>query len=482
MALEDEESVTSSIKWWKIFLPIALFCFLLYLPPTAFGINNLSVVEQRVIALFFLAASLWILEPIPIFATSMLVIVLELLMISDKGLFLFMMDEGSEGFGQVLPSAHIMATLASPIIMLFIGGFFLAIAATKYRLDVNLARVMLRPFGTNPKFIMLGLMIITAIFSMFMSNTATTAMMLSILAPVLASFDVSDRARVSYTLSITLAANIGGIGTPIGTPPNAIAYVYISQLMPLSFGEWMLFAVPFVFALIFFSWWMLVLFFPIKKKRIELQIEGTFEKGWKAYVVYGTFVVTILLWVLGDLHGMDSNVVAMIPVAVFLCTNIITKNDLKYISWDVLWLVAGGIALGYASEKTGLASHMVHSIPFETFAPYLVLASAMMLSLVMANFMSHTATANLLLPLMVAFASSLSGLSAVGGAVGLLIGVTFAASLGMCLPISNAPNALAYATGMITTGDMAKTGLALGVFGGLLAVVMLYVSHLCGIF
>ena len=247
----------------------------------------------------------------------MLVIVLELIMISDKGFYLFMAGEGTEGFGHVLSSSRIMATLASPIIMLFIGGFFLAMAATKYRLDINLARVMLRPFGTNPKFIMLGLMIITAVFSMFMSNTATTAMMLSILAPVLATFDVSDRARVSYTLSITLAANVGGIGTPIGTPPNAIAFVYITQLMPMSFGQWMLFAVPFVFVLILFSWWMLVIFFPIKKKKMELQIDGKFEKGGKAYVVYGTFAVTILLWVLGDLHGMDSNVVAMIPIAVF---------------------------------------------------------------------------------------------------------------------------------------------------------------------
>lgn len=93
----------------------------------------------------------------------------------------------------------------------------------------------------------------------------------------------------------------------------------------------------------------------------------------------------------------------MIPVAVFICTNIITKSALKYIAWDVIWLVAGGIALGYASKKTGLASHMVRSLPCEIFAQYLVLASAMLLSLVMANFMSHTATANLLLPPMVAF-------------------------------------------------------------------------------
>jgi len=468
-------------KVWSAIIPVAVFFLILVLPAEIFHMPGLTVVEQRVIALFFLAALCWILEPIPIFATSMLVIVLEILLISNKGFVLFTLDKSAPGFGRLLSSAEIMATLASPIIMLFLGGFFLAMAATKYRLDMNLARVLLRPFGTNPRMVILGLMIITAVFSMFMSNTATTAMMLSILAPVLGSLEADDRGRIAFVMAIPLAANIGGIGTPIGTPPNAIAFKYILDLTPMSFGQWMLFGVPFVLVLLLFGWWLLNLFFPTRQKEISLSINSRFIKNWRAYVVYFTFALTIILWVMGSLHGMDANVVAMIPVAVFVCTRIITREDLKTISWDVLWLVSGGIALGMALEKTGLAERMVTSIPFATFAPAMVVLAATLLTLAMANFMSHTATANLLLPLMAALAPRLSGLDGIGGPVGLLLAVTFAASLGMSLPISTPPNALASATGLVETRDMARLGVIIGLSGLALTIGMLFILKCIGV-
>ena len=145
--------------------------------------------------------------------------------------------------------------------------------ATKYRLDQALARIMLKPFGESPKFVVLGLMIITAVFSMFMSNTATTAMMLSILAPVLALFPMEDKGKIALSLSIPLAANIGGIGTPIGTPPNAIALKYLTGENTIGFGEWMSFAVPFVVVLLLFSWVMLNVFYPSETKSIKLNIK-----------------------------------------------------------------------------------------------------------------------------------------------------------------------------------------------------------------
>ncbi|WP_413692781.1 SLC13 family permease [Psychromonas sp. KJ10-2] len=263
----------------------------------------------------------------------------------------------------------IMATFASPIIMLFLGGFFLAIAATKYRLDVNLARVLLKPFGQEPRFLMLGLMLITGLFSMFMSNTATTAMMLSILAPVIALFNPKDPGRVAFALCIPLAANIGGIGTPIGTPPNAIALKYLQGVNNINFAEWMAFGVPFTIILMAFSWYLINKMFPAKQRKIELDIQGEFLKTPKALLVYAVFIITILLWLMGSLHGMNSYTVAMIPVTVFLMTGIITKDDLKKISWDVLWLVSGGIALGLALDKSGLAALIVYSIPFDFFRP-----------------------------------------------------------------------------------------------------------------
>jgi sodium-dependent dicarboxylate transporter 2/3/5 len=462
-------------KYLKFILPIIIPLFILILPSTSFGIEGLTLVEQRVIAIFVLATLCWVLEPIPIYATSVVIIVLELLIISDKGLW-FAKAESPE-LGNLVNYKTIMGTFASPIIMLFLGGFFLAMAATKYRLDVNLARVLLKPFGQNPKYVMLGLMMITAIFSMFMSNTATTAMMLSILTPVLALFSRDDLGKVAFALSVPVAANIGGIGTPIGTPPNAVALKYLIDENSIGFGEWMLFAVPFVVVMLFIAWLLLTNLFPASIKAINLNIKGKFLKTPKAITVYVTFVVTILLWLMGGVHGMNAYVIALIPVAIFSMFKIITKEDLKKISWDVLWLVSGGIALGVALDKSGLAKNAIDSIPFEELHPLLLISGASILCLLMANFMSHTATANLLLPLVAALGASMQGLLPYGGDIVLILAVTFAASLGMALPISTPPNALAYASGHIETKQMAKVGVVLGVVGLLVTFAMLYILH-----
>lgn len=467
-------------QWVKVIVPFALFILVLCLPERFFFMPGITIVEQRIIAIFILAALCWVLEPIPIYTTSILVIVLQLFLVSDKGLSLFTKSAPAETMGPLLSHQALMATFASPIIMLFLGGFFLAMAATKYRLDVNLARVMLKPFGHRPAAVLFGLMLITAVFSMFMSNTATTAMMLSILAPVLKHFPLSDRGRIAFVLSIPVAANIGGIGTPIGTPPNAIALKYINEIAPISFGEWMLFGVPFVIVLLIFSWWLLCRLFPISTQSISLDIKGRFLKNWQAIVVYVTFGLTILLWLIGGQFGLNSYVVAMLPVALFSCTRIINKEDLQTISWDVLWLVAGGIALGIGLEETGLASRVIESIPFASASAIGVLLSAMLLTLVMANFMSHTATANLLLPLMAVLATNLPGLESIGSAITILLAVTFAASLGMSLPISTPPNALASATGLVETPDMAKVGVIIGLVGLILTLVMLWILHTIG--
>ncbi|MCG3722102.1 SLC13/DASS family transporter [Vibrio cincinnatiensis] len=464
----------------KFIIPIAIPLLILWLPLSAFPFDGLTIIQQRVIAIFLLAALLWVFEPIPIYATSVVIIVLELLMLSDKGLWVFKTQQHLPEFGGLLRHSEIMATFASPIIMLFLGGFFLAMAATKYRLDVNLARVLLKPFGKDPKFVMLGLMLITGIFSMFMSNTATTAMMLSILTPVIAVFGPKDPGRVAFALCIPVAANIGGIGTPIGTPPNAIALKYLVGDNLITFGEWMAFGVPFVIILMALAWVLIGSLYRAEQKSIELTIKGKFLKTPKAIIVYITFAATILLWLLGSMHGMDSYTVALIPVAVFSVTGIINKEDLKKISWDVLWLVSGGIALGLALDKTGLAHLMVHSIPFDQYSPYIVLFGAAFLCLLMANFMSHTATANLLMPIMAALGASMISLAPLGGEVTLILVVTFAASLGMSLPISTPPNALAHATGNVESSQMARVGVILGIVGVLMSFVMIWLLHVVG--
>ncbi|MGL5365548.1 MAG: anion permease, partial [Plesiomonas shigelloides] len=145
-----------SWRFWLKTLPFLLFILILLAPSDWFMMPGLTTIEQRVIAIFVLAALCWILEPIPIYATSVLIIVLELLLISDKSIWLALPANDELAFGTQLGYQEIMATFASPIIMLFLGGFFLAMAATKYRLDVNLARVLLKPFGRNPRNVMMG--------------------------------------------------------------------------------------------------------------------------------------------------------------------------------------------------------------------------------------------------------------------------------------------------------------------------------------
>lgn len=467
-------------KYLKYLIPLVVPLFILVLPLSAFPFEGMTIIQQRVIAIFLLAALCWVFEPIPIYATSVVIIVLEILMLSNKGILFFRSGAENPEFGALLNYQDVMATFASPIIMLFLGGFFLAMAATKYRLDVNLARVLLKPFGSDPKFVMLGLMLITGIFSMFMSNTATTAMMLSILTPVLAVFGRDDPGRIAFALSIPVAANIGGIGTPIGTPPNAIALKYLVGDNLITFGEWMAFGVPFVVIMMAISWFVINRLYGADQKSINLDIKGKFLKTPKAITVYITFALTILLWLMGSSHGMNSYTVALIPVAIFSITGIINKEDLKKISWDVLWLVSGGIALGLALDKTGLAKLMVNSIPFDLFSPYVVMGGAALLCLLMANFMSHTATANLLMPIMAALGASMTSLAPLGGQMTLILVVTFAASLGMSLPISTPPNALAHATGNVTSNQMARVGVILGIVGVLGSFILVWILKLIG--
>ncbi|MEF1288478.1 SLC13 family permease [Vibrio sp. M260118] len=446
-------------------LPIAV----LFMPIDWIPIDDLTLIQHRLLAIFLLAALLWVLEPVPVFATSILIIALELVMISDKGLHLFRTPPAGHDLGELMKYTDIFSAFSSPIIILFMGGFALAIAASKYELDNNLARVLLKPFGHQPRFIMLGLMLITAVFSMFMSNTATTVMMLALLGPIVASAPKGDIGIKALVLCIPIAANTGGIATPIGTPPNAIALQYLTGENSIDFLTWMMMGLPFVIVQLTIAWFLLQKLFPSSQQTMTLKLDGQFQKNWRAIVVYTTFALTILLWMTTKLHGMNTYVVSIIPLAVFTLTGIMGKAELKQINWDVLWLVAGGIAIGIGLDKTGLASALAHAIDYETLSPIAVVLTMSIICWLMANFMSNTATANLLMPIAAAIGASMESLSAVGGLQGLLVVVAFSASLGMILPVSTPPNSLAYSTGLIESKDMAKTGVIIGVIG--LAIV-----------
>ena len=469
-----------SVKYC-VLLPIVLVVTILLwaLPLSAFGIADLTVVQQRVIALFVFAALMWIFEIIPNWTTSILVIVIALLTVSNKGIGFFCKPE----FGQLVDYKSLMASFADPVVMLFLGGFVLAIMAEKYGLDVTLARFLLKPFGTNPKMVLLGFLLVIAIFSMFMSNTATAAMMLAFLAPVLAVLPKDDKGRIGLALSIPVAANLGGIGTPIGTPPNATAVKFLAEAgYDVTFMQWAERMVPYVLIMIVVAWIVLQVLFPFKSEKIVLEIpENKRKKDWRTTVVWITFLGTILLWATEQWTKINSNVVALIPLGVLTATGIFTREDIKEINWSVLWLVAGGFALGTCLQGTGLAKVLISAIPFGSMSVVFVLIVAGLVCYFLSNFISNSATAALLIPILIVVAEGMADPAAANNAQFLALGGTQAmisfiavcASIAMLFPISTPPNAIAASTGLVETKDMARVGIIIGAVGFILGYVWL---------
>ena len=472
-----------NLKRCLSFLIVCVFTFFLALVPTSFygvnpdtGLPIFTLTQQRVIAIFVFTAMMWILEVIPTWTTSVVAIVSILLTTSNKGLGFLM---AKDNIGELTNYKNIMAAFADPVIMLFLGGFVLAFAATKVGLDVQLARVMLKPFGKNPKFVLLGVLLVIGIFSMFMSNTATAAMMLTFLTPVLATLPKDGGGRISLALAIPIAANIGGMGTPIGTPPNAIALGALQDAgYAITFAGWMSRMVPFVIVMLLIAWVLLMKLYPFKAKSIELKIEGAPTKTtpFQKYVVWVTFALTIILWVFESLFKVNSNIVAMIPFAVFSATGILKSRDLEHINWAVLWMVAGGFALGTALNQTGLATTLINTIPFANWNAIVVMLVGGFICYFLSNFISNSASANLVVPILIVVGKAMAGnpeFDALGGVPAMIIGVAICASIAMCLPVSTPPNALAHSTGMITTKQMATVGVIIGVVGLVLGYAML---------
>lgn len=454
------------------------------LPAEVFGIDGLTVIHQRVIAIFVMAVMLWLTEAIPAWATSVGIIFVLLFFVSDSSFSFMQSTEGQ--YGQLLDSVGIMACFADPTIILFLGGFILAIAATKSGLDVWMAKTLMRPFGHRSEMVLLGFLLITGTFSMFISNTATAAMMLTFLTPVFKALPANGKGRIALTMAIPIGANLGGMGTPIGTPPNAFAYKILNDPaglnLDISFGGWMAVMVPLVLVLLVISWLLLRWFFPFKQKTIDLEIQGDMQHNWRTVVVAITTAVTIILWIAGKPLGINANTVAMLPIAVFALTGVITADDLQDIDWSVIWMVAGGFALGLAMNGTGLAKVAIDAIPFGEWSPVVILIIAGFVTFFLSNFISNTATAALMIPILAVVCEGMGDkLNVIGGTSTVLIGIAVAASAAMSLPISTPPNAIAYSTGLIKQSDMSKAGLLVGIITLVLGFSLLIVAGKYGL-
>lgn len=480
-----------AFAWRKsvmLLLIIGVPLWLWHAPADLFGIEGLTLVQQRVIAIFAFATLMWIFELVPAWATSVGIIGALLAFTSDNGIGVFRRAEvatqGDGGMiqplGQLLSYKEIMATFADPVIMLFIGGFVLAIAATKTGLDAQLARTLIRPFGNKSSNVLLGFILITGVFSMFISNTATAAMMLTFLAPVFRQLPTEGKGRIALTLSIPLAANLGGMATPIGTPPNAIAMKYLNDPVGLNIGigfdEWMMLMFPLVLALLFIVWYVLLKLYPFQQKTIEIVIPGQMKHNAHSWIVIVTFITTIACWVSESYIGINSYTVALLPFVVFSLTGVIDRKDLEQINWSVIWMVAGGFALGYALNESGLAANAVKSIPFGEWSALSIALIAGIVCYFLSNFISNSATAALLMPILAVVCTGMgSTLDAIGGTTTVLLGIALAASSAMVLPISTPPNALAYSTNLVAQKHMAKVGLIVGAITLVLGYTLLII-------
>ena len=416
---------------------------------------------QRMLAVFLLAIVLWVTEAIPLVATALLVILLQVLLLTDQALV--PLEES------VTTPADTFAALADPVIILFLGGFLIADGAAKYNLDKNLAALLLRPFiAGGARRTVLGLMLITALLSMFVSNTATTATMFAVLLPVLMALP-AGKARTGLALSIPIAANVGGIGTPVGTPPNAIALGQLSaQGITISFLDWMLLAMPLMIVVLLGSWWMLTRRFIAADTPFEIDLETRFNTSPPALVFSVVAGLTVVLWLTEPLHGLASSTVGFIPVVLLLATGAMGPKDLQGLQWHVLYLVAGGIALGSGIGASGMDLWLLELIAWDLLPGTALIALLVFAGLAMSTVISSSAAANLLIPLALSLAIGL-GLNAALIAVVVALGC----ALAMALPISTPPNAIAYATGEVPQSAMISTGLVIGAVGfGLLAFVM----------
>lgn len=456
-----------------IFLfPAITFVFLLYRA----SVDSIPIHVAIMISVFLIAAVFWVAEPIPGYATSVLILFVEILFLSNPLRLSFFEFET----GKNPAPAVFLSSIADSSIILFLGGFVLAKASVKTGLDRFLANRIIRRFGTKSSRVLLGFMFTTGFISMWMSNTATTSMMIALSFPLFRVLPEKEPFRKALLLGIPFAANIGGVGTPIGSPPNIIAMSILRQQgISVSFGTWMLFAVPLAFVLIVFAWILLLKLFP-NDGGLELSVEFEEPEGGTGSYRFRTtaliFLGTIALWFTENFHGIPAGVVALLPLILFPAFGILDEKDVNSLEWSVLILIAGGIAIGVGLQQSGMGVWFSEILKPITKLEYAVglLFFLCGVALLLSTFMSNTAATNLLVP----FAFPLSAAISPGSSTYLLeicLGIALSASLAMSLPVSTPPNAIAYAVGGFEIKDMIKAGLPIGLFGLSLTVLAYFI-------
>ncbi|MGQ0614841.1 MAG: DASS family sodium-coupled anion symporter [Planctomycetaceae bacterium] len=409
---------------------------------------------RRALFVLVLAAGLWVTEALAAFAVGLLVIALQIALLGRP--------TGASA-PAVTDWERFVRPWASPVIWLFIAGFVMAEAASITGLDRRLAARLLSWTGGRPPMVLLGTMLTAFTLSMFLSNTATTALLLAAVAPVLASIGERDPFGKALLLGVPLAAARGGAAK--GPPHNAIAAGELARAgHAVGFARWMLLGAPPALLLLGLVWLFLLRRHPAHTTGVALPPPppSLGVPARRRRIVSAVFFLTVGLWMTGGWHGIPVAVTSFLPICAYSISGILGSRDVRRLPWDVLLLVAGGLSLGVGVQETGLARWLVDRLPLGGLEPAILTLVFAAAACLLSNFMSNTAAANIFIPLALA--------AAPGDAASAVVPVALAASLALCLPVSTPPNALAIATGRLQAGDLLAGGLLVAAIGCPLAV------------
>lgn len=415
--------------------------------------------EQRaVLLLLMLAIGLWVTEAVPAFAVGLLIMGYLVFALGTP----LWLDEPAD----VTPYLN---TWSSQVIWLMLGGFFLAEGMARTGLDRRLLALALRPAGTRPERILLAIMLTAAGASMFISNTSTTVLLTSAVLPLVHRLGPGDPFGRGLLVAIPLAAAVGGMGTIIGSPPNAIAAATAAEFgRNIDFVEWMLLGVPVSLVLIGVAWRLLLRRYPARAEAVALELDSgvavELPGQREQRIVSGIAVVTVALWLTTPLHGVHTAAISLIPIVGLTLSQVVGTTEVRRLPWDTLMLVAGGMSLGVAVLDTGLAARLASSLAALSGvgSTALVFAVLALLTVALSNIMSNTATVSLVVPVAVALLP--------GRELETCMIIGLSASCALLLPVSTPPNAIVFSTGAIETRDFRPGGLLVGLLGPVLII------------
>jgi solute carrier family 13 (sodium-dependent dicarboxylate transporter), member 2/3/5 len=401
----------------------------------------------------------WVFEPIPIPVTSLLPL-------------------GVLPMSGVLTPAQVGQAYGSPLILLLLGGFILSKAMEHSGAHRRLALAMVNLFGAHSgRNLVMGFMAASAVLSMWISNTATTLMLLPVALAILEGTKDRDRLAIPLLLGVAYAASVGGIGTPIGTPPNLILMQVFEETTgrSISFTRWMSWALPVVVVMV-----PIMALVLTRNLRGELQVELPVAGGWRTEEkrVLAVFGLTALAWITRsepfggwrawfDLPGANDASVALLAVVVmFLVPNgrggrLLTWDQASTIPWGVLLLFSGGICLAKGFVSSGLSDLLgVWLASMTQIHLWLLIALICLVVTFMTETTSNTASTTLLMPVLAAAALA----SGIAPEI-MMVPAAMSASCAFMLPVATAPNSVVYGTGLITTRRMAREGFVLNLAG-----------------